>query len=248
MDTKALPNPLFFLHDGEIGRLDFSITSLGQQDQLLRDISQQVPTTIPNAFMLGESICHIQVKGEYIVVWTELAKLDLATVYAPTSTGEFYPVFKKAPTRDTAEVTRTETWLPGLVKLKVYFAVAFKINKSDGQFYADDQTCFLIGRKEETNKNIRPPLPNLYPDGRICMGGLKVVEKVVEIGFGKALTHLYNSRWNSDLSDGLDLDSIKKIFTFKDGKNQPPPARFDIAKVAQCVAINHQLYSDLPVS
>jgi hypothetical protein len=226
--------------------LDWGVTPLGQQDALLKEISQSVPTTIMNAFTLGENTCHIQIKGPNIVVWTELNKLAVSTVYTPVATtGEFYPLFKKTPERNTLETNRTETWLPNQFKFRLFFIQAFAL--AGGVYNGGDGASFLVGKKEETTKVIRPPLPNIYTDGRVCMGGLVVKEQLLSVAFGKALTHLYNSRWNNDLSDGMQLDDTVRLFTFKDGVNKPPPARFDIAKVAHCMPINNLIYSDLPL-
>lgn len=244
MADVKFPNPCFMLDDGEFKRVDWSVTNLGPQDAMLKELSGSVPTTIPSAFTIGENVCGIQIKGASVVVWAELTKLTIDTVYAPAN-GEFYPVFRAAPTKGTLEQNRQEVWLPNQFKLRLFFAVGFA--KTGDAFIATKESCFLVAKKEGSNQTIRPPLPNIYGDGRLCMGEFGVKDKILEVAFAKSLTHLHSSRWNSDLSDGMTLEDIAKIFTFKDGVNKPPPARFDIAKVAQCMPINNQIYSDLPL-
>lgn len=244
-DVK-FPNPCFLLEDGEFKRIDFQIMNLGPQDAMLKELSGSMPTTVPSAFTIGENVCGIQVKGASIVVWAELAKLTIDTVYAPVaSTGEFYPMFRSAPNKGTLEQNRQEAWLPNQFKLRLFFIVGF--TKSGDSFVASKESCFLVAKKEGQNQTMRPPLPNIYTDGRLCMGDFGVKEKILEVAFAKALTHLHNSRWNSDLLDDMSLEDIAKIFTFKDGVNKPPPARFDVSKVPQCINVNNQIYSDLPL-
>lgn len=246
--SDTFPNPCFCLDGGEFKRIDFSIASLGQQDALLKEISGSIPTTILGAFTLGDNVCNVQVKGQNFIVWTELDKLEVNTIYAPVaSTGEFYPVFKKSAAKDTLETNMTQTWLPNQLKLRLFFVVNFRYDPVRKTYYCESQSCFLIGKKEETTKIIRPPLPNVYDSGALCMGNFNLSEPLLMVAFGKAMTHLHNSQWNNDLLEGLAMEDIRKMFTFKDNKHQPPPARFDIAKVSRCQVINNQVYSDLPL-
>lgn len=246
MADVKFPNPCYVLDDGSFKRIDWSMADLGPQDALLKELSGSVPTTIPSAFTIGGNVCGIQMKGASIVVWTELDKVAVDTVYVPVvSTGEFYACFKGAPDKDSLHQNRCEAWLPNQFKLRVFFVTAF--TKAGENFQASKESCYLVAKKEGSNQTIRPPLPNIYTDGRLCMGDFGAKEKILEVAFAKSLTHLHSSRWNTDLLDGMSLEDMAKIFTFKDGVNKPPPARFDVSKVAHCIAINNQIYSDLPL-
>lgn len=86
--------------------------------------------------------------------------------------------------------------------------------------------------KNSSLGNFLPPIPNVFADGKVCMGGafdhnmdLAIGEKSLDERIQYAIDWFFNSKMNSDLiTDSFDRESAsKRLFGWSDSDSLLPP-------------------------
>ena len=65
--------------------------------------------------------------------------------------------------------------------------------------------------------------------------------------FAHGLNHFNQSKWNSDLIEGLGQDVAKALYSIKDNEQLPPPSGFKFFEQRICAPINSAVYGELPI-
>lgn len=227
--------------------MDFTIRSLGSQEELLRSLAASQPITIPNAFSIGDIPAGVQVKGTEFITWLKLPELNISGVFNLGPENTVYAVFKKAPVAGTTEFDSSFKWNPNTAGMSVYFVATFQ-QAPGGAEYVQVQS-HMIARARTGKQNRKPPFPNIYPDGRVCMGnGFGNVAATLSKGLHHAVNHFLTSRWNSDLADHLSQELVRSVFSWKSsGEQIPTPEGFEWHRSSACPVINNQYINDLPL-
>lgn len=245
MKTNGIDGPVMAMIDGRFARLDISVTDLGPQDEILKRISQSLPTSMLNAFVLpGGKMAHVQVKGDLIICWTEITSLRIATVWSIGSDGTRYPVFKHRVETSPPEHEAAYDWAPLTAGMRMFFASVFKFQ--EGRYVWN--MSYLVCKAPKRKEIFRPPLPNIFSDARMCMGNdYSHSSPCLADAFAHSLAHLDASKWNADAMEGLTLDNMKALFSFKDNKQVPPPKDYKWFELRACAAVNNINYGELPI-
>lgn len=89
--------------------------------------------------------------------------------------------------------------------------------------------CYLFARKTGRPGFLRLPLPNLFDDGRVCMGDLVVGTvrgETVSECFAAAALSFRTTRWNSDIAP--DQGRTRALFRWRPDRSPvPPPADWE---------------------
>lgn len=253
MKANTLEGPLYAMIEEQFVRVDINITALGRQDELIKSVAAALPTNMPNIFSLttpagGTQIVHAQSRNGTASVWTELASLNLRTVYTIHEDGSRSPLFINKPRTSPPEHETTLVWSPALANLRLFFISSFTSPPPTSRPMWTWKASYLIARAPGSNLNRRPPLPNLFSDARICMGtmGNEYVcsMSVLAEAFAHGLNNLQESQWNSDAAGGVGPDTGKTLFSFdKNDKQIPPTATWWDLPV--CIPVNNINYGEL---
>lgn len=245
MNAKGIDFPLIGMVDGNFVRYTLGIENLGRQDELLKKLSQGIPTDLLNAFVLpGGKMAHIQTRSDSIICWTELQMLRISTVYTIARDGTRYPVFKPAPAPDTAEHEFAFDWDPKLAGMRLFFTSTMMFADRNYHWNAS----YLVAKAEKRKELFRPPLPNIFADSRMCLGNdYQHRSACLADAFAHTLAHLDSSKWNHDAMENLTADTVKVLYSFKDNKQVPIPKEFKWTDLPQCRPVNNLNYGELPI-
>lgn len=216
----------FVLTDGGILRRDISENLITNADALLTEIVASQGTVLPN---LAPGT-HVRIANNVVWMATRLKQLSLRTHFrllaeAPNTPPLYVPTFRAAA--DTMEVTHK--WEP---RADMYLMLISSMSRFIN--FSNSHTCYLVVFSVDRGQFLLP-LPNLYGDGRVCMGGEwdrgqseLTAHAAHNTGdyisrHGLALKAFESSVWNADLSEGKE-EKAKLLFRFSgDGKQQPIP-------------------------
>lgn len=236
--------PAVLMQDGKFWKLN-APTLIGEQDEIIKRMSAEIPTNLLSAFILpGGRPAHIQIKGDLIICWTELKSLKINTVYSITADGSRYPLFKNAVENSPPEYEAGYEFCPELANMRMFFTSTIK--KSGGS-YVWAQSC-LVCKAPKRREIFRPPLPNIHSDSKLCMGNLySSTGPCLADVFTHSLAHLESSKWNSDAMQGLTGDHIRALYSFKFDKQIPPVAGYKWWENPSCAPVNNLNYGELPL-
>lgn len=231
--------------DGRFARVDINIVDLGDQSELLKRVSAELPVNLPNAFTLpGNRQVSLQCKSGLVIAWTELSKVRIQTVYTITDDGTRYPLFRAAPVNVPPEHEAAYDFEPGLARMRMFFTVSMKWTGKEYLYELANLICKAPKRKEI----FRPPLPNIFGDARLCMGnGYTNKGPNLADVFAHALSHFETSKWNADAMEGLSGDMMRAMYSFKDNKQVPLAAEHKWWEWPPCHAVNTMHYGELPI-
>lgn len=192
------------LREGQFVRRTVQEELLGSQQVLLAECANQQKTFLPRVILMGDKpVSFLVSKAEFVAI-TYLDKIPFNTWYMPGN-NRFVPVFLKSP----GAVLIKDDWIPPS-EIRLCFALAMR------PMGYDPLNAFLFA---EWNKELyRLPYPNVYENGKICMGGTWQGQT----GNGPAanllhaIQHFYATQINSDLT----TPNTKELFakTMPDGK------------------------------
>lgn len=245
MDTNSIKSPLFAMIDGRFARIDIHVRDLGPQDAMVQKMAADLPTNMLQAFMLpGDRPAHIQTKSGSIIVWTEIKRLKLATIWTMMRDGSRFPLFKPKA-GEPPEFEATMEWDPLMAGMRLFFASVYQF--TGGQYVW--QVSYLLGKAPKRKEIFRPPLPNIFSDARLCMGNdYQHTGKCLADAFLHNLNHLETSRWNDHAMEGLAGEHIKSLYTFdKDDKQVAPPKDYKWFENPATRPVNNNNYGELPL-
>lgn len=248
MKPNVLEGPLLCMVDGRFARVDINVTDLGSQDDEINKVAAKTPTNLANAFLLpGGRPAHIQTIGSSVIVWTELLKLNLSTVFTVARDGSRYPIFKHKPTTSPPEHEATMEWDPAVAGMRIFFTSTLEWTEPHKLYLW--KASYLIAKHPKRKEIFVPPLPNLFTDARLCLGNeYRNNGACLADVFCHSLAHFETSRWNSDAMEGLTGDDARAMFSFDKGNKQIPPGKeYSWTEIKKCHTVNNLNYGDLPI-
>lgn len=247
MKPNVLEGPVMGMIDGRFVRINIKVDDLGAQDDRIRSLAADMPTNMPNAFLLpGGKPAHLQTRSGIIIAWTELDKLRLASVYTVGRDNSVWPVFKERPETSPPEHDAVHVWDPALASMRLFFTSSLKFDTARKQ-YVWQQSC-LVAKAPKRKEVFRPPLSNIFGDSKICMGNeyMHTGPCLADV-FCHNLAHFDSSRWNAHALENLSGDAIKALYTFdRDGK-QVPNKDFKWWELPCCHPVNTIHFGELPL-
>lgn len=234
----------FLLKDGNIIRRDVTETAISNQDQILSSLVEQRPLNIHHIASLGDSPIHMMTSQRANFVYTFLKYLPWDTKFKLTTATELSPNFDDEP----GTTPFKENWpVPPMFRL-IFGVMSEKINPE----ILDSSCTGTIPRGNRVrncymylvhqNELYVLPYPNIFDDGRVCMGE-EWDNNSGKLGdLIKALISSYNSFYSSKMTDHLLRNPIWDYFIYniETGKwkfedNKDPKAHlphFRLASVA----------------
>lgn len=194
---------------GNFHRLIANIQSLGPRSDLLMSAASEEGTTIHNFARIGELPVHLYA-ARVPAYAVRLPFLRIRTQYRVIGAGAnvcLVPWFERGDTLDL-----TCEWTPPY--------------NCDLFFVYRENKCYLVaGYTNPTGaRSIRRiPMPNVYGDGRICMGQWRPnPEQTILDQLNSAITNFTTSEWNGDLLEG-NRPNLNEFLRFSiDGRRQLP--------------------------
>lgn len=246
MTAKANPNLVeLLLRDGVFIKRIVSEHVVGSQDDVLKKFYADIPVDIPFSFVLpGGLPAHLQVSGATISIWTELVKLSLATVWTLTEGGVRYPIFKDKAAATPPEHEASHILEPIKAQMRLFLISIAQYDKRTSSYVWANS--YMVARAPGRKECFRPPLPNVFDDGKMCMGGdYKTAHPCLADLFVHNLQHIERSRWNSHLTEGLDQKTVSALFSIKDNTHQPCPPEIKFWEHHRCPPISNSAFSSI---
>jgi hypothetical protein len=216
---------------------------IGEETEMVRHLQKRVPIALPN-LTSGKHLC---VSQTGLSLASRITMLQLHTYFAPmTGTDEkvvMVPVFLKGTNR-AADMSMDWT-VPETMRL--YFVSRWAFAAGIEGAVGVMPLFYLIAVDPSQKRTHILPLPNIYDEGKVCMGSGTDMEKFdlrqdVFQQQDYALNAFLKSRWNADLLNENRAKNSKLIFRFDSkGKCLPP----EVAWTAICPVVNHDAYSFL---
>jgi hypothetical protein len=217
---------------------------IGEETEMVKRLTMRAPIGVANV-MSGK---HMSVNQVGLALASRLLKLPLYTFFAPmTGTDEkvvMVPVFIQSNNR-CAEMTM-EWNVPETMRL--YFLSRWVFPAGDAIIHSlvGIMPLFYLAAVDVTQQRVHSlPLPNVYEDGKICMGdslGEFNLSKDIFTQHDFCFNAFLKSRWNADLLHDRSAQNSKRLFRF-DSKGKPMPP--EMAWTTLCPVVNHDAYSFL---
>lgn len=219
---------------------------LGREEEAVKKLRKQAPTTVPNIIPGKHNMGVTQVG---LSLASRIMTLRIQTFFAPmTGTDEkvvMVPVFVKGSSR---AVDIGMDWnVPETMKL--FFVSRWNFPGGPVETVTGVMPIFYLIAVEypgpqNQQKTYTLPLPNVYDEGKVCMGSAVLetfdLRKSIFEQQEYALTEFMKSRWNSDLMNEHRSQNSKRMFRFDPkGKCLPP----DAVWTTLCKPVNHEAYS-----
>jgi hypothetical protein len=241
--TTEIPDKLAFMrqcvaidNEGNIHLLTTKSRSLGKRNDLLTRALGQLGTTIENAFSMNGCMVHMQAAGGVTSYALRMPRIRMATHWYPSienSVIVMVPMFSAG--EDRAE--HTFEWTPP-AGVGLYYV------------WADNQVPYFIAiaprllDPKSSMAAFRLPLPNIYGDGRVCMGREWSYRSQTGLGeagsepLARAVNRFWSSGWNADLLDSISSSHAMFRFT-PEGAQQPVPDNWR----SHCSIISHAAFN-----
>lgn len=193
---------------------------LGPQSAMLEPLVENVPR-IARDIMPDVSMA---LSGQSLCLTKQLKEVRLHTFFRPqTDTDEHVTI---VPVFISPGAEMTLTW-PVPKDMKLFFVARWGTDIREGTINAQFPLCYLVA-KSEAKKTYLLPLPNLYEDGRVCMGEPQRdwIKANIFDTFTKALEIFHVAPWNADLMSSNDRWVASKLmFRFSPEGVAEPSAR-----------------------
>lgn len=200
------PTTEIILKEGKFWRRDTTERSLGNQDTLIASLAEDVPTMLKNVFMLGDSPVHIlSCKGSMVMI-TAVKKLPFKTWWMLQEDLTLRPVWLQS--RGAVEIN--EPWIVPSI-LSVLFVLKFNRTESINSALVVD-TPYLFAYMDGELRHLY--YPNVFTDGRICMGrewdANRTVNSDAMGNFIHAQTTFFSTAMNQDLVKTNTLNIFRR--------------------------------------
>lgn len=183
-----------------------TVRLVANPERILADASSSQSFKVKKAFQASGLDVDLSIKRNQTLAYCTLKKLPLATRFA-VQNGHYVPVFVG---NDSATFMLNISWVPPTdMRIKFGFDIALD---EDNRLRVNQ--AFLFATSTARQGYFKLPLPNLYDDGKICIGeaGLNARGDTIQELFEKQLRLLEVSTWNNDLISGADYAS--RVFQF----------------------------------
>lgn len=190
--------PEIILRDGNFYRRHTSELLLGSQENILTSLTEQAPVMLPRFFRFNDSPVHLLIHKTSLAVSIELPRLPFQANWIPdpNATGRLKLHWGSV---DRGVIVLNDPWVvPSPDFGRLVFSVIFDRQST---ILSPGRTSLLLYRGGEL---YRLPYPNIFEDGRICMGNEWEAKKTTGNGvmgdFIHAHTSFHTTRMNSDLT------------------------------------------------
>ena len=192
--THLPPTAIMVAPDG-FYRVTTSFEFIGRMEDTLRSA-----ITAPSAIHPSVAVLYTQPVGVALTpattrsaaitrCWVRIPQLMLDTYWAVnTETNQWYPVFKPDP----GTVAQVLPWVPPS-GTNLYLVSAWP---------EPTRHTYLVATRDVAPGFFRPPLPNIFEDGRVCMGNHEVdpPERTPLLDQFKTMVDTFHRNpWNTDL-------------------------------------------------
>jgi hypothetical protein len=216
MHNNTLPSQ--FCAVEEDGFYEYSINRryIGPDTKLLEGLSKNVAQIIhglmPDTVMAASSA--------HLALARELRQVNLHTVFRPMTDTENR--VSLVPTFQPPGAEMNMEWRPP-EGLRLFFIGVWANNRD---MISAIPTCYLVARDSDRRTYLLP-LPNLYEDGKICLGNFdsttEMLRPTVFETFNRAIEIFDQSKWNTDLLEERRIVNSKRLFRFTpEGESLPP--------------------------
>lgn len=151
------------LKDGNFVRRTISESFLGSQETVISQLAEQASIMLPKFMPFGSGHIHLLTNKRQMVMITELTELPFSTYFQIDSSrlNRLIPVFSN----QRGSVKIDQKWPVNADAIgRCFFAFLFDLN--EGAAFPNKPYLFQYYKKELFSL----PYPNIYEDGRICMG------------------------------------------------------------------------------
>ena len=221
MEPDLLPPQFIMLTPDGLARVAVKVDRVGDIDPFIRQLAADTPVVVPRAFVLGDKPVHMAVSQRNLTLFTRLDHFNITTTYATHSRGVVTPAFA-APT--PGAVTLTCKWVAP-ANMALWFVALFDVNATPRCVYS--RSSLAVACTEERHKGVfRLPLPNIYENGRLCLGRNEPATVQPDASdpmftvFERAAGVFNRSSWNSDLLHTANAPARARTFQFSLANNE----------------------------
>ena len=217
MNRPSNRNTEYIFRDNKLIIREINEKSGGFTNDFLAKLVE-IPSIVIKNPIDGVSAIALGAKGNSLYLATELPYLTFNTWYkagSPIINGENVPNLVPVWTEREGAIKMSLDWYPPKY-MSLIFISAFRPAQANAWEYYDTLLVAKIGDQIH-----RPPIPNIYSDGRICMGNhfeRPTQETPIFEAFEYAVNDFTESEYNSDLVEN-QCDHIQ--FMEVKGKQTP---------------------------
>jgi hypothetical protein len=228
-----LPNRFYAIEFDGIHRITINDEYIGTQSELLRALSKSAPKMVKG--VLPEGI-HLEVSAEGMAMATMVHELNFNTFFRPivdvNEKVNLVPVWRPPGSEMKFK------WIPPKGML-LYFVMYWG---GDDDPTRCEPIPYLVAVNPLNKRIYLLPIPNLYDDGRICLGRDIVFSGVPAMTqLEKGVKILMDSRWNGDLLRLDDEHKTHELFRWdSNGKQVLTDRAKDWPNL--CTIINSSVY------
>jgi hypothetical protein len=230
--------------DGKFYRQQLIVSQIADQDVILASVSGTVPVDFPRVFTGSHgNTVGLQKKSANFFIYTELNEVKLNTVFWPMQNGQIIPVGSVSDGM-TGTFKASFKWVIPKSQFRLFLVTMWAVtpSRSCGGFMAS----YVVMSDPIKKDFFRPPLPNLYADGKLCHGSYASINRdTMQEQFEDFFKHFNDSPWNADLAQHSGgIDKVSSVISFDaDGKSMAPHNDWR----SNVTRINNNNYSDLPI-
>jgi len=250
----GLPDRFYVLAEntGTFDVVTVQRTPLTNVDSVLKTLVQDTPFLVPRIAFLNKEYVHCQMSGKMLTLFVKIPFLNLDTFWIlrkPEGDGETRPFIVPIFIANDLSFRVSPKWVPPADQMAIFFMVHY-VPGTDSAWRYSHASVVLISLLKDVKDHFKIPLPNIYTNGKICMGGsgealaLDTKMPVLE-NFSAALEVFQKATWNADLLRDNSRESIERIFRLdaSDNKTQLPVPK-DWYKL--CMKISNQEFIAIP--
>lgn len=207
---------------GQFERLEIKRSPLTGVDSLLKQLAQEIPTFIPKMFMIPAGPVHFSFSSKMLTLAVLLPTIRLLTLWSvvrpPDKRQKAYliPVFQGADTLRLAPV-----WTPPS-NMRVFFCNHMQANGSGVYLHTHAALVAIRTDDKDDRKCYKLPLPNMYENCKLCMGGTptqelqspEMLKRPIADQMQAAVDSFNRSTWNGDLLSHNRIETVEAMFQF----------------------------------
>jgi hypothetical protein len=214
--TAPFNAPLYAMgNDGKF--ISITMRELNGTDALNQALARNVTFKLPSAFKSFDELpVNLMIKNDTVYMAAKLQKLVFNTTFQINAERDEYLIRFE---QNREYVQNQLNWIPP-TDMTLYFGVLASATAIPKTF----MNAYLFAVKTGVAGFLKLPLPNWFPDGRLCMGDNLRTENHPQLDgfFNNILQRFYNSPWNTHLIDG-QLANIQRLFKWKVTTNEQLP-------------------------
>lgn len=202
-------NTEILLREGRFIRRQMHEEDLGSQEHILSLLAQDTRVMLKNVFVFNDRPVHILASTNSLAMVTEITSLPFKTYFEPSADDPcnmLEPCFHPAP----GSIQIDDPWIVPADFGKPLFVVSFARDaySPTHRFVVAHAYLFLLRNKEL----FRLIYPNVFDDGRICMGNTWDMDRTPAKDVFSNFIHAYNSFQTSAMNDHLTRDITYTLF------------------------------------